>query len=46
MSEQEIRATAIKIVIDWLCRNGISEPWDVIVTTADKTANYIRGEQK
>lgn len=46
MRDEELRAKAIAIVIDWLCRNGISQPWDVITATADKTVAYIKGETK
>ena len=45
MSEQEIRAKAMEIVMTWLALANRTEPWDTIVRMADKQVAYIKGER-
>ena len=46
MSEQEIRAKAMEIVMNWLALANRIEPWDNIVRMADKQVSYIKGEHE
>lgn len=44
MNEQEIRAKAMEIVMNWLALANRIEPWENIVRMADKQVSYIKGE--